>query len=152
MPDANRFHLAQLNVARMRAPLEDPIMADFVAQLEHVNAVAEASPGFIWRLQTDDGDATAIRAFDDERILVNMSVWESLEALRNYVYNGDHLKVLRQRKQWFEPSDGPALVLWWILDGQLPSVEDAKERLQWLAQRRPSAEAFTFAKPYPAPA
>ena len=146
-----RFWLAQANIARMKAPLDDPAMAGFVSQLERINAVADASPGFVWRLQTEDGDATALRAFEDERILFNMSVWESLEALHAYVYRGEHVGPLRDRRLWFEPLEGPPLVLWWIEAGHTPTVEEAKERLRTLADTGPTPEAFTFRRPFPAP-
>ena len=145
---AGRLWLAQANVARMQAPLDDPIMSGFVAQLEEVNAVADKSPGFIWRLQTEDGDATALRVFDDDRILFNMSVWESVEALQRYVYQGRHASSLRARRQWFEPMNGPALVLWWIPEGHVPTVSEAKERLELLARLGPTPEAFTFRRPF----
>ena len=106
-----RFHLAQANIGRMRAPLDSSIMEGFSSQLDRLNAIADASPGFVWRLQTDEGNATAIRAYEDERILFNMSVWESLEALHHYVYRSDHAGPLRNRKEWFEPLEGPILVL-----------------------------------------
>ena len=118
MPPA--YHLAQLNIASTRAPLDDPIMKGFVDQLDYINAVADRSEGFVWRLQTEDGDATAIRAFDDDRIIVNMSVWESLEALHDYVHRSDHLGPLRDRKKWFTRIEGPSLVLWWIPAGDPP--------------------------------
>jgi hypothetical protein len=150
MPET-RFHLAQLNVARMRAPLTDPVMASFVAQLDRINAVADQSPGFVWRLQDDEGDATAIRAFADERVLVNMSVWASLEALHAYVYEGEHLRPLSGRREWFEPMDGPHLVLWWIPAGSIPTVEEGRARLEDLARNGPTENAFTFRQPFPAP-
>ena len=115
-----QHHLAQLNIASTQAPLDDPIMKGFVDQLDYINAVADRSEGFVWRLQTEDGDATAIRAFDDDRIIVNMSVWESLEALHDYVYRSDHLGPLRDRKKWFTRIEGPSLVLWWIPAGDPP--------------------------------
>ena len=101
-----KYHLAQINIARMRAPLTDPIMADFVAQLAPINALADASPGFVWRLQSESGDATSLRPYGAEPILVNMSVWESVEDLRQYVYRSAHTGVLRDRREWFEKFDG----------------------------------------------
>src|SRR5262249_54524264 len=127
MSPRDRHHLAQANVARMRARLDDPLMAGFVAQLDGINALADRSPGFVWRLQTDDGNATSIRAFDDERILFNMSVWESIEALHEYVYRSKHVAVFRGRRQWFEPHPGPTLVLWWIESGSIPSIDEGKK-------------------------
>ena len=145
------FHLAQANVARMRAPLEDPLMEGFRSQLERINALADASPGFVWRLQTEDGDATAIRAFDDPLILFNLSVWDSLESLHAYVYRSGHVGPLRDRRKWFSAYDGPSLVLWWLPAGQLPTVGMAVERLELLRSRGPGPEAFTFRRPFPAP-
>jgi Domain of unknown function (DUF3291) len=144
-------HLAQANIARMLAPLDDPVMADFVAQLQQINQAADRSPGFVWRLQTEDGDATAVRAFEDERILFNMSVWESVEALRRYVYRSDHRGALKDRRRWFERMDIPTTVLWWIPRGHTPSVEEARERLTLLANRGATARAFGFAEVFPPP-
>jgi Domain of unknown function (DUF3291) len=147
-----RFHLAQVNIGRFRAPIDDPIMDGFRSQLDAINALADAAPGFVWRLQTEDGNATAIRPYaDDERMAINMSVWESLEALQRFVYNSAHVAPLRDRKQWFEPIDGPILALWWIAAGQIPAVAEARERLQMLERRGPSPDAFTFRVPFPAP-
>src|SRR5258706_14789429 len=122
------FHLAQVNIARMRAPLDDPSMASFVAQLAPVNAVADASPGFVWRLQAAGGDNTSLRPMDDPMVLFNMSVWESLEALKAYVYRPQHAGPLRDRKQWFEKLPGATSAMWWIPTGELPTIEDAKQR------------------------
>jgi hypothetical protein len=145
------FYLAQINIGRMRAPLDDPVMADFVAQLEPINAVADVQPGFVWRLQDEAGDATAIRVFEDDRILINLSVWESLEALRAYVYHSAHLGVLRDRKRWFEPPDGAHMVLWWIPAGHIPTPEEGRQRLEQLRRDGPTAAAFTFTKSFLAP-
>lgn len=147
----SHWHLAQANIARTRAPLDDPIMHGFVSQLAEINALADRSSGFIWRLETAEGDATAIRAFDDERILFNMSVWDSIEALHAYVYQSHHVDALRARRQWFEPIGRPTLVLWWIPAGHLPSIAEAKARLTILERRGPCAEAFTFREPVPPP-
>ena len=138
------FHLAQINVARMRAALTDPIMKGFVDQLDEVNALAEASPGFVWRLKTEAGNATDVQAFDDPMILVNMSVWESVEALQQYVYRSHHVNVFRDRGQWFETYGAPHLALWWIPAGKTPTVEEGKRRLELLKARGPTGEAFTF--------
>jgi hypothetical protein len=146
--DRPRFHLAQANIARMIEPLDHPSMSGFVEQLDYINAVADRSEGFVWRLQTEEGDATAIRAFEDERILFNMSVWESIEALQKYVYRSDHRGPLRDRRQWFERMDGPHLVLWWIPAGHLPSIDEARTRFDLLRDRGPSSEAFTFQQSY----
>jgi hypothetical protein len=149
---ASPHHLAQVNVARLRAPLDAPELADFVAALEPVNALADAAPGFVWRLQTDEGDATSIRAFDDDMIIVNMSVWESLEALRDFVYRSDHRTFLARRRQWFERMDAPMVALWWVPAGHRPTVAEAKQRLDALEGLGPTTEAFTFRRSFPAPA
>jgi hypothetical protein len=146
-----RFHLAKANIGRVRAPLEDPIMEGFRTQLDPINALADRSPGFVWRLQTEDGNAMAIRPFADERIAINMSVWESLDALQQFVYRSAHVQPLRDRKEWFESIEGPILVLWWIPAGHIPTVVEAQERLQVLKDRGPSPEAFTFRASFPPP-
>jgi heme-degrading monooxygenase HmoA len=138
------FHLAQLNIARMVAPLDDPVMAGFVARLDEINRLADRSPGFVWRLHSYAGDATSVRAYDDERTLVNLSVWESVEALKAYVYKSDHGAAMRHRRQWFEKFDGPYMVLWWVPAGEIPTVGEAKARLEHLQQVGASAHAFTF--------
>ena len=146
----SHFHLAQLNIGRLRAPMDDPIMAGFKNQLDPINALADASPGFVWRLQTEDGNATAIRPFaGDERMAINMSVWESLDALQQFVYKTAHVGPLRDRKEWFEPIEEPILVLWWIPAGHIPTVAEAIERLERLKQHGPTADAFTFRTPFP---
>ena len=140
--------LAQVNIALPREPLESPLLADFVAALEHVNALAASSPGFVWRLQTAEGDATGIRGFGDDRLIVNVSVWESLEALRAFVYSGVHAGVMRRRREWFERMDF-STVLWWVPAGHLPSVAEAEERMAHLRERGPTAYAFTFRRSFP---
>ncbi len=146
-------HLAQINIGRMVAPLSDPQMAGFVEKLDEVNALADNSKGFIWRLQSSDGNATDIQAYDDEMILVNMSVWASLEDLSQYVYamESEHRHVMKQRRRWFERFDGPFMVLWWIPEGHIPTVEEAKERLEYLRTHGETEYAFSFKKPFPAP-
>ena len=106
------FHIAQLNIGRARGPIDSPIMAEFVALLDPVNAVADASPGFVWRLQTEEGNATAVRPYEDESIAVNMSVWESIDELAAFVYRSGHVDVMRRRREWFEPMK-VFMVLWW---------------------------------------
>jgi hypothetical protein len=145
-------HLAQFNIGRILAPLDTPQLAGFVDALEPINAIADSAPGFVWRLQTEDGDATAIRPFDDDDLmLVNMSVWESIESLAAFVYGAPHRDVLRERRQWFEKLAEMYLVLWWIPAGTVPSVEDAKVRLEMLRRDGPTPDAFTFRSPFPTP-
>lgn len=147
-----RFHLAQANIGRFRAPIESPVMEGFRTQLDPINALADRSPGFVWRLQTEDGNATAIRPYEsDDLMAINMSVWESLESLQQFVYRSGHVAPLRDRKQWFQPIDGPILVLWWIPAGQIPTVSDAQDRLAYLEEHGPTPHAFTFRTPFPAP-
>ena len=145
------FHLAQVNIARARGPIDGPVMAGFVALLEEINALAERSPGFVWRLQTDAGNATAVQPYDDARVLVNLSVWRGLDELKSYVYRGAHAAVMRRRREWFERFDGFYLALWWVPAGHLPSVEEAKERLHRLGTEGPGPTAFTFTQPFPPP-
>jgi len=144
MPESE---LAQLNIARMIAPLESPLLADFVANLERINTLAESSPGFVWRLQTDEGDATDLRPFGDD-VLVNLSVWRDLESLRGYVYRSAHVEVMRRRKAWFTPMEEAHLVLWWVPGGRRPTVQEALERLSLLRQHGATPDAFTFKEPF----
>ena len=147
-----RFHLAQVNIGRFRAPIDSPIMEGFRKALEPLNALADESPGFVWRLQTEEGDATAIRPDpDDDLMAINMSVWESLESLQRYVYRSAHVQTLRSRKDWFEEIEGPILALWWVPAGHVPTVEEARERLRHLKEYGPTSHAFTFRTPFPAP-
>ena len=120
--DAAEWHLAQVNIALLKAPLDSPELADFVANLEPINALADGAPGFVWRLQTEDGDATAIRAFDDARIIVNLSAWESVEALADFVYGSRHIDVLRRRREWFAKMSTAYLALWWVPAGTIPTI------------------------------
>jgi hypothetical protein len=146
MPD---YHIAQINIARMLAPVADPIMADFVAQLPPINQLAEQSPGFVWRLQSESGDATSIQVYDDEMIIINLTVWESVDALRQYVYKSAHSGVLRDRKRWFEKFEGPYYALWWVPAGHLPSTEAGKERLEYLREHGDTEYAFSFKNVFP---
>jgi Domain of unknown function (DUF3291) len=136
------LHLAQLNIGRVRYPLDDPRMADFVNNLDRVNAIAEHTPGFVWRLQDDSGNATAIHAFDDPRMLLNMSVWESVEALERFVWQTVHKRIYGRRPEWFEPLDRPHFVVWRVSVGHRPDVAEAKGRLEHLWAHGPSDHAF----------
>jgi len=151
MGSDRNWHLAQANIARMKVPIEDPLMETFRAQLDAINALAEASPGFIWRLQTAAGNATDIHAFDDPLLLFNMSVWQDVDALHAYTYRSAHAGPLRARRDWFEPAQAPSFVLWWIPAGHLPTIEEAKAKLKLIAARGPSSEAFTFRDRFLAP-
>jgi len=146
------FHLAQANIARMRFPIDHPAMESFRVQLAPINALADRAPGFVWRLQTADGDSTAIRAFDEPLILFNMSVWENAEALYDYTYKSGHIALLRGRAEWFDRMSGPSLVMWWIPPGRVPTIEEAKAKLDQLAADGPTAAAFSFKTQFPPPA
>ena len=144
------FHLAQINIGRLIAPMDDPRIADFVAQLAPVNALADAAPGFVWRLQSSYGNAMDIAFNDDPSINVNMSVWQSVETLREYVYKSNHLEVFRYRAKWFEKMDKPHYCLWWIPAGHIPTVAEGRERLEHYQQQGPTPFSFWFSKLYPA--
>jgi heme-degrading monooxygenase HmoA len=148
---STKYHIAQVNIARMKAPLDDPIMAEFVAALDEINALADRSPGFVWRLQSDAGNATDLRPYNDDLILFNLSVWESLEQLQAYVYSSAHTEVMRQRRQWFEKFSGMYLALWWVEAGQIPTVIAAKQRIDYFNQHGESEWAFSFKRPFPPP-
>jgi heme-degrading monooxygenase HmoA len=144
-----RFHLAQVNIARMKAPLESAVMAGFVARLEEINQLADRSPGFVWRLQSTAGDNTYLRPYEDDRILFNLSVWESVDDLRAYAYRSAHVELLKQKQDWFNKFAGAWFALWWLPAGELPSVDEAKKRLAHLEAHGPSPFAFTFRVTFP---
>lgn len=151
-----QHHLAQVNIARLLEPLDSPRLAGFVDALDEVNAAADSAPGFIWRLQSVDGNATSIRAFEwDEAgsagVIVNLSTWESPKALTEYVYSAPHRDVLRQRREWFHHVAEPTTVLWWVPVDHRPTTQEAEDRLRMLRRQGPSAEAFTFGDPWPPP-
>jgi heme-degrading monooxygenase HmoA len=145
------YQLAQVNIARLKAPLDSPELIDYVATIDSLNTLADQSPGFVWRLKTDQGDATAIRAFDDALIIVNLSVWESAEALKNYTYLSEHAAIMKRRREWFTKFESAYLVLWWIESGQFPTPAQARQRLELLDREGPTPQAFTFWKIFPQP-
>lgn len=138
------MHLAQLNVGRLRAPLDDPLIHDFRANLDRINALAEVSPGFVWRLQDEAGNATGIKVFDDDLEIINLSVWTSIEALADFTYRSEHVELLRRRRDFFEAATQPILCLWWIPEGTAPAAQDAVDRLEHLRAHGPTPTAFTF--------
>ena len=144
MTERRDLHLAQVNIGLPRAPLDSPALAEFVANLEPVNALADSAPGFVWRLQDSSGDATSIQAFADKRLIINMSVWESVDALWDFVYSSRHLEVMRRRREWFTRMAEVFVALWWVPAGTLPTTADARERLEHLAEHGPTPYAFTF--------
>lgn len=147
-----RYHLAQYNIARLLAPLDDPSITDFVDALEPINRLAEDSPGFVWRHQTDEGDSTALRPYNDDRVIINFSVWTDPEALSQYTYKSDHVAVFRRRREWFESHLESHLVMWWVAEGHIPTVDEAAERLEKLRTNGPTPEAFTFRQRFDPPA
>ena len=140
----SQYQIAQVNIGRIRAELDDPIMAGFVNRLAEINALADSSPGLVWRLQTDEGNATYLRPYADERSILNMSVWETVEALRHYVFKTAHVEMLRKRQAWFEKFAGAYSALWWVPAGHIPGIDEAKRRIEHLESHGPTQFAFTF--------
>jgi hypothetical protein len=142
--------LAQMNLAQPRAPLDSPVMAEFMANLDRINALAEASPGFVWRLQTDAGNATALRPMGPDA-LVNMSVWRDAGSLGEFVLKSGHVEFLKRRREWFERIAEAYVVLWWVPRGHRPTVEEGVARLMALRANGPTPHAFTFRHAFAAP-
>lgn len=138
------YHLAQLNIARFKYTPTEPGLADFMAALDPINSLADASPGFVWRLQDEAGNATSIHAFDDPLLLVNMSVWEDVDSLHTFVYKSNHTGIMRRRAEWAHRMDEAYMVLWWVPEGHIPSLEEAKAKLDLLRREGPTPHAFTF--------
>jgi hypothetical protein len=139
----SRYQLAQLNIAKMKFAIDDPGMSGFVARLDDINALADSAPGFVWRLQTEEGDATGIDFFGTD-CLVNMSVWTDFDSLHSYIYRSAHNEVMALRKQWFERMTEVYSVLWWVVENHIPTLEEASERLECLRLQGPCPGAFTF--------
>ena len=138
------YHLAEINIARMLDEIDSPIMHEFAANLERINKLAEQAQGFVWRLKTDEGDATSIRVFEDRYLIVNMSVWENLGTLREFTYYSAHTEYFRRRREWFEKLAVPGVALWWIPAGRIATIEEAKLKLETIARHGATAQAFTF--------
>jgi heme-degrading monooxygenase HmoA len=138
------YQLAEVNIARLAAPLESQQLAEFVARLDEINSLADESPGFIWRLQSDEGNATYFKPYDDDLILFNLSVWESPEDLKKYVYGSAHAEVFKRRREWFEKFNGMFFAMWWVRSGEIPTIQEAKQRLEYLEKNGPTEFAFTF--------
>jgi hypothetical protein len=145
------FHIAQLNIARAKAEMDTALMQGFVSRLDEINALADNAPGFVWRLQTEDGDATALRVFDDPLTLVNLSVWTSPERLKEFVYRSSHVELIQDREAWFDKLGSLHQVLWWIPQGHIPTIEEAKEKLDFIREHGPSEQAFSFGKTFSHP-
>lgn len=140
----SHYHVAQVNLARIKAPLDHPMMAEFLARIAEINAAADTSPGFVWRFQTPEGNSTYVRPYDDDRVLFNMSVWQSVDHLKQYVYRSSHAGVFRRRAEWMDKFEGAYLALWWVPAGYIPGIDEAKKRLAHLDANGPSEFAFTF--------
>jgi len=146
----SNYRLAHLNIAALKAPLDSPGLKDFVDNLDRINALAEGSAGFVWRLKGDGNDATSLRPLGDD-VIVNMSVWRDAEALNDYVYRSGHVEIMRRRREWFTRMAQAYMVLWWVPAGHEPTMAEAAARLELLRQQGPTPEAFTFAAAFPAP-
>jgi heme-degrading monooxygenase HmoA len=144
-------NLAQINIGRLIAPLDDPRIAGFLSQLGPINELADNSPGFVWRLQSEQGNATDVPYNDDPTMMVNMSVWESLETLRQFTYKTQHLEVFRDRAKWFQKLDLPHYCLWWVPVGHIPNVEEGRHKLEHYRRYGSTPESFWFSEPYPVP-
>ncbi len=145
------YHLAQINIALAKAEMDTEIMEGFVSRLDEVNETADNAEGFVWRLQTEDGDSTAIRVFDKPLLLVNMSVWKNVDALKNFVYKSAHVELIRDRHAWFHKFVDAHQALWWIPAGHIPTIEEAKDKLETIQKHGPTPSAFHFGKPFPKP-
>ncbi|WP_309644507.1 DUF3291 domain-containing protein [Phenylobacterium sp.] len=146
----SQFHLAEINIGRLRATIDDPMIADFKNNLDRINALAEGHAGFVWRLTGDGNDATDLVAFDDPLIITNMSVWRTPDDLGAYVYRSGHVEIMRRRREWFEKLE-LSMALWWVPAGHRSSVAEGVARLATLRSLGPTAEAFTFRDIFPAP-
>ena len=143
------YHIAQVNISHgCYFPLNSPEMQDFVNNLDRINALADQDPNFVWRLQTDEGNATSLKPYDDEKVILNMSVWKDIEGLKVYTYNSEHVDFIRRRKEWFESFNGSYTVLWWVPAGYLPTISEAKKRLAHLEEHGETPFAFTFKKTF----
>jgi hypothetical protein len=146
------YHLAQINIARLVAPIDDPRIAGFVSQLGPINALADSAPGFVWRLQSESGNATDVPFSGDPFVIVNMSVWESIEALRDFTYSSRHIELFRDRARWFEKMDKPHYCLWWVPAGHIPTLDEGRERLRHFQEHGATPHAFWFSQQFPAAA
>ena len=147
----SRYEIAQLNVGRAVAPMDSAVMADFMAWLDEINALAERTPGFVWRLQGESGNNTDLKVSDDPLFIVNLSVWSSIDALYEFTYRSAHKTVFKRRHDWFERLGRPNTVLWWQPAGTVPTAEHALARLERLTTLGPTPEAFSFKHRFPAP-
>ena len=144
-----KYHLAQINIGQVKGEMDSELMHGFASRLDEINALAEASPGFVWRLQDDAGNATSIKIYDDPMLLINMSVWEDIDSLKNFVYKSLHVELLQDRNFWFNKMTNIYNTMWWIPRGQIPSTREAQEKLIYMEENGPSELAFSFSKPFP---
>ncbi len=142
------MHLAQVNIAEMVAPINDPLMIDFVNNLDRINALTEESPGFVWRLKGDEGNATAIRVFEYDFLIINMSVWENIDTLFDFTYKTAHVEILKRKKEWFHNMKKMHMAFWYVEKGHDPTPEEAKERLHYIRKHGETPYAFTFKSKY----
>lgn len=142
------YHIAVFNIARMLEEIDSPVMAEFKANLDPINALGEISPGFVWRLKTDSGNATTIRIYDDPYMIVNLSVWETIDSVYQFTYYTAHTDYFRRRREWFEKFDLPLLTLWWVPAGDIPTAQESKVRLEYLHEHGVTPNAFTFKQRY----
>lgn len=146
------WQLAQVNIAVANGPTDSAVMAEFMAALDEINAAADHAPGFVWRLQEENGNLTDVRVFDEPETLINLSVWDSVDSFKDYTYGTAHGPYVKRRREWFtKPTDLPVLAMWWVRRGELPTAVEGRRRLELLADRGPSQEAFTFAKRFAPP-
>lgn len=143
-----KYQLAQLNIGRMLAPLDSEVMKDFVSNLDDINALAENSPGFVWRYTSEGNNATSTRIFEDDYLIVNMSVWSDMDALFDYVYKSAHVEIFKRKKEWFQKLDAMHMVMWYVPAGKIPTVQEAVERLVYLREHEATPYAFTFKKAF----
>ena len=147
-----QYHIAEINIARMKGvDINDPIMKEFADNLDAVNAIAEKSPGFVWRLKDDSNNATSFNPYNDEQILINVSVWENIETLEDFMYRTFHSEFLRRRKEWFKTYGTAHTAMWWVPVGHVPTLQEAVENLSHRQKHGPSEIAFDFRNKYPAP-
>lgn len=150
--NTTNYQLAQINIGRMKGvDINDPIMKEFVENLDAINATAESSEGFVWRLKEDNNNATSLNPYDDEQVIVNISVWQSIEALEKFMYKSSHVEFLRRRKEWFQKFGKPYTAMWWIKAGQYPTVQDAVAKLDQLQKTGATEEVFDFRNKFPTP-
>jgi Domain of unknown function (DUF3291) len=146
------YQLAQINIAKLLAPIDSPLLADFVADLDRINALAENSPGFVWRLKDDSGNATGFNPYHDNTIIVNISVWENPDVLRQFVYRSDHVEVFMKRAKWFERPVEAHMALWWVPAGDYPDAAEGKNKLDYLRAHGETKQVFSFKKMFEKPA